>query len=534
MPIALIENVGAVGVVSDVDPKKLPSGAWSDGQNVIFDGYIAAKIPGARTVFGSLSSSACSLFYYDTADGAHHFVYAGLSRVYAIEGSTHYEITRQNVSGTTSVYTADATELWTGGVLGGLLFLNNGVDEPQIQSNPTVATVLTNLPNWPSTITTRCACLRAFKNFLVALDVTKSSVRYRQMVKWSSSAEPLTYPGTWDEADTTADAGEVSIAETNGTILDCLPLRDVNILYKDDSVWGMQYIGGNDIFRFYKIFSDVGLLARRCVASFENYHVFLGSDLDVYVHDGNTIRSVGQDRWRNWIRANISGDQYDRCFVVTYPARTEAWIHISTGVDTYCDQVLIWNWRQDTWGLRTVSNVSSAVTGVIVSAEYVLLWSSTPDTWDSVSGSWNELASIPPNKQLVQASPSRLTGLIEASYGTQEFGETLTFYLERTGMWAVPSTDQGAADLQSRKFIRRVRFRTEGSDSSNITYMVSVRNDLSDPISWTSVSKSLDGTAEVTVLRRGRFLDFRIESSDDVVANVHAVEIEYEKSGRYL
>lgn len=538
MPLQLFENVGSVGIVSDIAPEKLPDGAWSDGRNVRFDGYVATKVKGARAIQGSLSAAPYSLFPHTTFDGSRFIAYPGLTSVFTVNNNTHYDITRVTISGTVQPYSTDATDLWTGGVLGGLLFLNNGVDVPQIQLTPTASCRLSDLPNWPTTITTRAAVLRPFRNYLIALDVTKGVIRYRQMVKWSASADPLTAPHTWDEADTTADAGETSLSETNGTVIDCLTMRDVNIIYKDDSIYGQQYIGGAFIFRFYQIFNNVGLLSKRCVAAFEQYHCFVGNDLDIYVHDGNSIRSIGQDKWKEWLRENVDGSRYERMFVVANNVTSEIWICIPDGTQEYTSKVLMWNWRKDTWGVRDLDNVSAGANSGIESSDYIVLWSSLTETWDSWGVTWSQLDSLPPDRKLVLCSPTRTTGLIETEYGSSEFGAALPFSIVREGLWAMPTKikdGQRIVDLQGVKFVRRIRFRTAAqSSSNNITFSVCLQSDLNSPIVWISTSKMTNNTAEIVVCNRGRFLNFKIESTEDTLFSLQNVEVEVEPSGDYL
>jgi hypothetical protein len=538
MPLQLFDNVGQIGIISDINPRKLPDGGWSDGRNVRFDGYTARKVKGARVVQGSLSAAPYSIFAHTTFDGAQFFAYAGLASVFTVNNNTHYDITRVAASGTAVAYNTDTTQLWTGGVLGGLLFLNNGVDVPQIQPTPTASCRLVDLPNWPSTITTRASAMRAYRNFLVALDVTKGPQRFRQMVKWSASADPLTYPSTWDEADPTADAGEYSLSETNGTVIDCLTMRDVNMIYKDDAIYGMQYIGGAFIFRFYQVFNNVGILAKRCVAAFEQYHCFVGNDLDIYVHDGNSIRSIGQDKWREWLRNNIDGTNYERMFVVPNFVTTEIWICVPTGEDDYTSKVLMWNWRKDTWGVRDLANVSAGASGGIESSDYLTTWDALTETWNTWGSTWNELDSLPPDKKLVLVSPTRTTGLIETEFGSSEFTAALPFAVERQGIWAMPTKimdGNRVVDLQSVKFVRRVRFRTvEQSSTDDVTYMVAVQTDVNSPLVWQSTAKMTGTTAEITVFKRGRFLNVRVESNEDTLFALHSFEVEVEPSGEYL
>lgn len=534
MPLQLVDNVGQVGLISDTQPEKLADGAWSNGQNVRFDGFVASKVKGSRAIQGSLSTSAYSIFAHTTFDGAHFFAYAGLTSVFTVNNNTHYDITRL-VGGP---YAADSNKLWTGGVFGGLLFMNNGFDVPQIQLTPTASCHLSDIPNWPTTVTTRCACLRAYKNYLIALDITKGPLRYRQMVKWSASADPLTPPSTWDESLTTADAGESSLSETNGSVIDCLPLRDVNIIYKDDSIHGMQFIGVPFVFRFYQIFGNVGILAKRCVAAFENYHCFVGNDLDIYVHDGNTIRSIANDRWREYMRQTVLGSRFEHLFVVANPVTSEIWVFLPTGTDQYTSKVLMWNWRKDCWGERDVTNVSSAVAGGIESSDYLTLWSTATTNWNTDGSTWAELESLPPDRKLVMVNPDNMTGLIETEFGTLEMGVNMPFMLERTGIWGMAcKVSDGArvVDLQGVKFVRRVRFRTKDtSGGDTITFKVAVQSDLNSTQVYASTNKITNGTAEVVVLKRGRFLSVRIESTADTMFSLQNIEIEVEPSGEYL
>ncbi len=536
MPLQLIDNIGAVGVVWDIDPRKLPDGAWSNVLNMRFDGYTATKVFGTRAIQGSLSAVAYSLFPHTTFDGSKFFAYAGLTAVYSVSNNVHYDLTR--LSGP---YSTDANELWTGGVLGGLLFMNNGIDIPQVQRTPTASCRLTDLPNWPTTITTRCSSLRAFKNFLVALDVTKGPLRFRQMVKWSSSADPLTVPGTWDEGDPTNDAGENSLSETDGNVIDCLPLRDVNIIYKDDSIYGMQYIGGQFIFRFYQIVKEVGLLAKRCVAAFEQYHCFIGNDLDVYTFDGNSTKSIAQDRVRQYLRDNITGSNYKRAFVVRNPTANEIWICIPTTADGYATLAMMWNWRKNTWSFRQLPNVASGAVGGIQSTDYITPWSALQaagTTWANWAATWSQLDSLPPDSKLVLASPTVTTGLIETEYGGTEMGVAMNSTIERLASWTMPSKvvdGTRVADVQNVKFIRRVRFRCASlATPSMVNFSVAVQTDIDSPLVWQTKMAMSDKTVEMTIFKRGRFVSYRVESADDAIFSLENVTIEYDPAGEYM
>ena len=253
MPTISVNAVGQYGVMRDMQPHELPLNAWSDSRNMHFVNGYAEKILGHSQVFNTPSIAPYFLLPVE-GSSTYFWVYAGLAAVYVWDGGVHTNLTRA-VGG---AYGATVDGNWTGDVLGGVPVLNNGVDDPQMWLPVSPSQPLQLLSNWPAN--TKCNALRAFKNYLVALDVTKAAVRSAQMVKWSHPAAAGAVPSSWDPTDATKDAGEVMLAETADFCVDCAPMRDVNIIYKENSVYAMQFVGGTNIFRFPPLFKSVGIL----------------------------------------------------------------------------------------------------------------------------------------------------------------------------------------------------------------------------------------------------------------------------------
>ena len=180
-------NPGEHGVVKDQHGAMLPANAWTDGNNVSFEDQHVHK-SGGMGLFLNALVHPYGLFAHKTPTES-VFLYMGLERVYGFTSPTnHSEITR--LSG---LYTGGAEDYWQGTSLNDFAILNNGIDVPQSWgSPPSPGTRLINLPNWPGT--TRAKIVKAYKNYLVACDVTKGAVRYPRMVKWSHPAAPGTLP----------------------------------------------------------------------------------------------------------------------------------------------------------------------------------------------------------------------------------------------------------------------------------------------------------------------------------------------------
>ncbi len=255
-------NAGAIGVIQDIPANELPPEAWSNGLNVrTFDNAIW-KTLGHTKVLDPPSVRSFAIEPVLSVGGNQLFGYSGLAAIYATDGTTHTAITRAS-----GAYTGDADDLWNGGSLGNVVLFNNGVDVPQAWINPALGTPLIDLANWPAATTAKV--IRVFKRFLVAYDVTKSSVREPQLVKWSNRSDLGAVPTSWDEADPTERAGEWPLLESDGAIIDALPLSGVNWVYKEDAIHSMEEIAGNFVFRFTKRFGQVGLLAQRCVKEYQ-------------------------------------------------------------------------------------------------------------------------------------------------------------------------------------------------------------------------------------------------------------------------
>jgi hypothetical protein len=223
-------------------------------------------------------------------------VYAGLQKTYADDGATQTDITNANNTGAIA-------DRYTGGLFNGVYIQNNGVDIPQFWGGNT-ALNLANLTAWPAGY--KAGFLRPFKNYLVAGDITRGGVRERATFLWSTEADPGTIPASWDIADATQDAGDVSLAETNGTLIDALPLGDTLVIYKDDAIHGAQNVSGGAIFRFSRFPGNTGLLARGCVVQTPPGHVFLtpGFDLVLFTGQGEP-QSIIEGRMRTWLAASI-------------------------------------------------------------------------------------------------------------------------------------------------------------------------------------------------------------------------------------
>lgn len=519
-----VNGVGDVGVILDVLPHELPANAWTAGRNVRFNAPYVEKSPGNLALWGT--TSVPPYFLLNARDTTQNFwLYAGLAAVYVTDGITHTDVTR-TVGG---AYGATAALNWVGGVLNGIPFLNNGIDTPQYWALPlNTATKLAALPNW--NVAWVAASLRTYKNFLVAVDVTKAGTRYPQMVKWSHPADPGVVPSSWDETDPTKDAGEATLAETPGACVDSAPLRDTNIVYKDDSIWGMQFTGGAFVHRFYAIAREIGILSRRCAVEYvDGQHAVFGTG-DLVVHNGQTVKSIASQRVKRTLFSAIDGDAYTRSFVVHNEPKKEVWFCYPETGQAAPNKALIWGYDKDSFGFRDI-NAAHMAAGIIVSTPTPQAWDADAGTWDSDTTLWDAGAYSPAIRRLVEASPAN-SQILYLDEGNQFNGSNITSYIERVGL-AIPLKVGQPPDLSERKMITSIWPRITGTAGGVVNVYLGFQNSPNDVVTYLPAKGFTIGTTKHLDFRlAGVLFAVKFESTTDIAWKLDGYELDVVKLGR--
>jgi len=509
-----VENVGTLGIIKDIPPYSLPDGAWSDGRNVRMKEGSVQKFLGHEEVFDPPSVAPFFLMSAQTSS-TYFWIYAGLAKIFVTDGVAHTDLT--NAGGD---YGTTANEPWTGIVTGGIPILTNNVDPPQMWKPVQVSQKLTDLANWPAA--TLCKALRNYKTHLIAMNVTISGTENPRLVKWSHAAAFNDVPSSWDETDDTVDAGEYELADTRGDLIDGLQLQDAFILYKDDAIWGMQYIGAPLIFRFYRISTTIGMIAKRCVAEFEGQHFVFGID-DCIITDGVNIKTILNNRYRRAIYDNINSDHFLKCFVVNNLVKNEVWACFPSGTSVFPDQALVWNWRDDTLGIRDIPQTAFIAYGIVDDSAVDDTWDDgPPTTWDGGAvGVWNRKQYNPTIHRLLFAGTNDIK-LYIGDETTQENGTNMISRIERTGLVF--------GDMKTIKYCSRVNLFMEATGAVDI--YVGSQMQPEEGIKWEGpfmfdprIQHKID--CRVT----GRLLALKIESNSGIDWKLNKYEMNVKQAG---
>ena len=164
------------------------------------------------------------------------------------------------------------------------------------------------------------------------------------------------------------------------------------IIYSSDSIYLMEFVGGNFIFAFRKLFTDDGLISQNCAVEVEGFHYCFGAS-DLYRHDGTTKQSICDERVKNFVFQNLNTNKANVCFVQHNPNLNEIYFcYLSADADvafpnaTRCNRAAAYNYRNNTWSFYDLPNVSSGTTANVNSVTTYA--TATGLTYDTIGGSF--------------------------------------------------------------------------------------------------------------------------------------------------
>lgn len=377
------------------------------------------------------------------------------------------------VGSSISAFTGGNGERFSGGVLNGVLVVNRPSDGTYYYGGG-----IPNLRRFAQS--SKCDSARIFKNYVIQLASTRDGTKYPHNVAWSAAAEPGSIP-SYFTASATNDAGDVDLAETPGSMVDCLPLGDINIIYKEDALYAQQYIGGNDVFRFERIPGEQGLYYRDCVVDTPVGHVFLSKNLDVLLHQGGRPRSIANGVIKNWIASNIDKSRNYRAYLSVNAAKSEVWVCFSSialdgNVSSYPQAFAVWNWESQRWSPFRFA-YSSNLTGIVMSYARSAPWPSA----------------IAEPGAMLTGHGTTLGLVTEAAAGAITGSSDIAATLERVGMHF--------DDRTTYKTLQRSRWNIDGTATQTATITHGSSKTADGTVTWGSAGTYTIGTSNFVDVR---------------------------------
>jgi hypothetical protein len=536
MPIARVRNLAQYGVISDVDPYSLPTEAFSMAVNARFQNGSVLRAPVFRRVPITLSETDPRFLTASVPITGFDSVIIGYlnGRV-----STYSSGVEEDLS-IAGYVESGADTPYTSCRLGDVLYINRADRIPW--SLTSTDTDFQALANWDATWRTNI--LRSCSGALMAFGVTKGATFYPSMVKTSEFAEVNTVPTTWDETDPTANATENTLSEMKSGITDALSLGSVMMVYGLNETWLMQADGSEDVWVNRILFNDAGAISANCVVEVDKKHYVFGLN-DLWVHDGNSKKSIADGRVRKFIFRNMNMQLLERCFLVHDDRRKELrFCYVSadqyaefTTVTSGCNRCAVYNIAEDRWSFDDLPYVYGAAPANVDNTE---TYASTVLIYSTAGGTYLDQEDSLKKTMLMVGDVNSTDGLSLSLYALDEQGPgsfvnypvdtvaTGPVLLERQGL----DMDE-VSDLRGYKVISSVypqaRLETDAEPLSfrfgSADYFNQVV-DYSDPQTYDG-----DTLYRLDYNEGGRYLSMQITHDDYHYFELTGFDVDYELTG---
>ena len=513
------------GIVADLPPEQVDPDKWTSAQNIFFRDIATQRVAGYLSAFRQNGINVYYIWPLQRVQEALWIfcgVQGGNTKLWTWDGSALTE--RLVYSPSFDPPTANGRD-WQCTVLNGVAVVNNGVNPP-VYWNPNDSTkpAFEELPGWPASY--RCRSIRAFKNNLFALGITTDTQILGDWYMWSSSAAPGTIPSEWTPAATN-DAGNDSISQPQGAIVDAWPLRDKLCIAKNFSLHVVSFTGGSLVFDQRDLYISAGCLALDCIDEI-NGRLYIATQDDIIETDGHAMRSICTHEVRRFIFGNINPDQFNLCQLVKRHVTDEIWFcYPEVGADKLT-KAAIYNTATNQWGVRDLPNVHYLAHGILNDPGPAETWATKTTQWQTDLTIWDESRYSATNDVIAMAEPGQSTGdvhILDAD--TTNNGTPLIAQVERVGL--------PFGDPHNVKTVTEIRPEVVGEPGDVIEVQVGGQTYFGEPVTWSSPVPFAIGTFpnKVDVFATGRWLAIRFRSVGGRPWRIHRFRVSYKEGGRY-
>lgn len=274
-------------------------------------------------------------------------IFAGTQTgLYKLNGLEWDEVTRLDEADAIVPYTMGEDNFWNFINYGTLVIATNYTDDIQVfdMASDTVFSQLS--PTAP-----RCRTFFILNNFLVCLDISDSDGDTGYRVRWSPLGDPA---GDWtdDPSGTQADFQDIYGGDYSNTF--GAQLQDYGVIVQGNSIWRMDYVGGDSIFTIKPIERGRGsILPRSCIANGRS--IFILSEDGFYEYNGSELISIGNNKVDKYFYSQFDETyDYNLNTVIDPLKKNVLWAFPSDGVSDRCDQIICFNWADRRWTLVEV------------------------------------------------------------------------------------------------------------------------------------------------------------------------------------
>lgn len=510
----------------------MPPELWSDANDITWRDNRYERAGGSFDHYTSTPTPSFLLNFtgpdYDNIAQLDNFWLIGgldtTSKVWLRENNSDIE-TEITLAGLAA---SDRPDDWTGGIINGFPVLTvdtakDGLGASDIQywdrTGTGTPTALQSLPNQRANY--RVRSIAVHRNHIFGLStISTANGHVPEEVIWSDAAPVGNVPQTWVPAAGN-EAGDVRLGDTPGECVDAISFSNRLFIAKHGSIHSAEYIGGNAVFAFRKLSTEVGVIGRHCMVVVGS-QMYLWTPYDIVRYDGVQWVSICNNRVKRTIFDAVyaSTTHSWACFLTYNPAFNELWCVVPDANGDVGTDVFVYNIDADKWGKRDIAFAVNYTNGAGC-AEY---------GWRFDEG---VLGADFPRKAMHMGytEDKRIV----------EFDRSTTDAAGGVPSWLLEREDLDFGDRNRIKIIKRVRPIVEYSGTTSIQLLIKVRNGLDEAYTTGVVTSDFDAdtaqwidivASDVRDLS-GKLVSFRWNDAIASVTRFHGFDVDFEWGGEW-
>ena len=353
----------------DVPSNALGPNEYNNGRNVETDVRGIKKIFGEEEILSVIPNEP--IFMEGGYRSETQWVYIVATRNSSNQGRW-YMLTSSGISNITPGVGANPSVFLTGytadlnitmSVVGGVFFINDTLNNPMYFTSTANEITIESDANWnyePGVTKTTAGFVRNYSspnlgNLLVAGNITKViggiEYNYPTTVRWSQPFAQNGFPGTWEPTlSNVANEQEVPV---RGPLIDGFMLGGNFYVcsYWDTVVFSpINYQNSTaPVFGIRLLNQGRGLINNNCWSNADS-NVYGVDSRDIWVFDGASFQSLGNQKVKNYFFSNLSTVYSDRIFMVNNTQKNQIEIYYPDLTSTgYCNKMLSYRYDLQIW-----------------------------------------------------------------------------------------------------------------------------------------------------------------------------------------
>lgn len=337
----------------------------------------------------------------------------------------------------------------------------------------------------PGGITVNTAkCIRTFEDFVVLIHTTEDGFAKPFRIRWGKKGTPETWK---NDTNGLGQAGFTDLLETTDWAVVGERLNYYMVIYKERSIYFMEYVGSPTVMRFNRFIDGVGILGSKCVANMGDYHILVGND-NFYELTASSFEPIG-DAIKDEFFGLLNPERHEQVRVFMAEEVDEIIVAFPSTASNRPDKFYIYNFAQKSW--------SGPHDRACTCFGYYQGLNS--DGWDDIVGVWSSQTGYWDERIFQTNAPLNMMGdnsgyVYELYNGIAADGPAINGYL------AFGLSDLGLPNNLKR--LQKVYASVESATAGSIKLYVGYTDNPDNDVSW---------YGPVTGTMKGRTLEFDID-----------------------